>query len=116
MASLESESNVVGLGGPVSLDLGNGVSVLLSPVVVDEADLQEVSWADSLDPETFFESVRSFTSQLTDALRAAAPTKITAEFGVKAAVKAGKLTALLVDGKGEATISVTLEWDRTKVD
>jgi hypothetical protein len=34
------------------------------------------------------------------------------EFGVSLAVSAGKLTALLFDGKAEASLTVTLDWER----
>jgi hypothetical protein len=98
----------------VSLDLGEGAVVLVRPTVIDEADLQQVSWTDRVDAEVFFASIRRLATLLIDALSAAAPTRITAEFGIQAGVKAGKLTALLVEGQGEATITVTLEWDRAK--
>jgi len=43
-------------------------------------------------------------------LKAAKPTKVTAELKLAFSVEAGKLTALWVAGKGEAALTVTLEW------
>ncbi|HEV2377689.1 MAG TPA: CU044_2847 family protein [Streptosporangiaceae bacterium] len=43
-------------------------------------------------------------------LKAAKPTKATVELKFGFAVEAGKLTALWVGGKGEASLTVTLEW------
>lgn len=45
-------------------------------------------------------------------LEAIAPTKATVEFGVSFEGKAGKLVTLLFEGKGEASLTVTLEWER----
>jgi hypothetical protein len=39
------------------------------------------------------------------------PHRGSVEFGVKIAVKSGKLTTLLVEGSGEATLNVRLEWE-----
>jgi hypothetical protein len=51
---------------------------------------------------------------LSAALRAAAPTRASVELGFNISVEAGQLVALLVGkGSGEASIKVTLEWDRT---
>ncbi len=43
---------------------------------------------------------------------AAKPDKMTAELGLKLAVKSGKLTGMLVEGSGTASLKVTLEWQR----
>jgi hypothetical protein len=43
-------------------------------------------------------------------LKEAKPTKATVELRLGFAVEAGKLTALWVNGKGDASLTVTLEW------
>jgi hypothetical protein len=48
---------------------------------------------------------------LRDALARAAPDKVSIELGLELAVKSGKLTALLVEGSGTASLAVTLEWN-----
>ncbi len=45
-------------------------------------------------------------------LREARPAKATVELRLAFAVEAGKLTALWVGGKGEASLTVTLEWSQ----
>jgi hypothetical protein len=47
-----------------------------------------------------------------DKLKAARPSKTTVEFKVGFAVESGKLTALWVGGKGEASLTVTMEWSK----
>lgn len=42
----------------------------------------------------------------------ALPTRATVEFGVGFTVKAGKLAALVFDGKADASLIVTLEWEQ----
>jgi len=49
-------------------------------------------------------------SVVVDKFKAAKPRKATVELKLGFAVEAGKLTALLVGGKGEASLTVTLEW------
>ena len=47
---------------------------------------------------------------MVEKLKAAKPTRATVELKLGFAVEAGKLTALWVGGKGEASLTVTLEW------
>ncbi len=39
------------------------------------------------------------------------PARTTVEFGVSFSMEGGKLTALVFDGKAEASLTVTLEWE-----
>lgn len=111
MASVEPFSPAE-LRNVVSIDLGEDATILVDTTLVDDGGIEEVAWTDGFEPDQFFKSIRLFAESLASALKAAAPTKINAEFGLKAAIESGKLTAFLVDGKGEATISVGLEWER----
>ena len=45
-------------------------------------------------------------------LEGIAPTKATVEFGVSFEAKGGKLVALLFEGRGSASLTVSLEWER----
>jgi hypothetical protein len=47
------------------------------------------------------------------ALEHVKPERASVEFGLDLAVKAGKLTGLLVEGDATATLKVILEWERT---
>lgn len=49
-------------------------------------------------------------SQLTAAWEQVKPSKAEVEFGLTLTTKAGKLTGLLMDGEGEASLKITLTW------
>jgi len=56
------------------------------------------------------DTVAEIGSAVVERLKAARPTKSTVELKLGFAVEAGKLTALWVGGKGEASLTMTLEW------
>jgi hypothetical protein len=58
------------------------------------------------------DSVKDFAASLREKLAVAQPTKTTVELSVTFGVRAGKLTALFVDGKADGTMTLTMEWDR----
>ena len=66
--------------------------------------------------EVFFSgvmsTVKSLSSSLVKTLQKVNPDKASVEFGFALAAKEGKLTALLVQGSGEASIKITLEWTK----
>jgi hypothetical protein len=55
-------------------------------------------------------AVAETAALLAEKLRAAKPDKVTAELKFGFAVESGTLVALWVNGKGEASCTVTLEW------
>jgi Trypsin-co-occurring domain 1 len=61
-----------------------------------------------------FEEVTNTIEGIADSLNAALqkvkPKKASVEFGLEVAVESGKLTSLLVNGSGTATLKITLEW------
>ena len=63
-----------------------------------------------LDLGRALEAVAEIGSVVVDKLKAAKPDRATAELRLGFAVEAGKLTALWVGGRGEASLTVTLEW------
>jgi hypothetical protein len=67
-----------------------------------------------LDEVFSFEGVRSTVSaicrDLAKAWDAVQPAEATVEFGLNVAAKSGKLTGLLVEGGGEASLKITLTW------
>lgn len=65
-----------------------------------------------LDLSKALDAVGQVGSMAIEKVKAAAPTKATVELKFGFAVEAGKLTALWVGGKGEASLRVTLEWSR----
>jgi hypothetical protein len=70
-----------------------------------------------LDDVLSFEGVRDTVTAISDELRQAferaKPQEAVITFGLKLSVKSGKLTGLLVEGGGEASLAVTLTWKRS---
>jgi hypothetical protein len=95
----------------VTARLPSGVSVKVE-AVTDETSadgmtsvgLRHFELADAL------ESVGEIGALVVSKLGKAKPSKTTVELRLGFAVEAGKLTALWVGGKGEAALTVTLEW------
>lgn len=52
-------------------------------------------------------TLEGLSDAIKSALQTAAPDKTTVEFGVELAVSSGRLTSLLVEGKGSASLAVT---------
>ncbi len=63
-----------------------------------------------LDLGAALDRVGEIGSLVVDKLKAAKPRKTTVELHLGFAVEAGKLTALWVGGKGEGSLTVTMEW------
>lgn len=63
-----------------------------------------------LDLSAALDRVGEIGSLVVEKLKAAKPAKTTVELHLGFAVEAGKLTALWVGGKGEASLTVTMEW------
>ena len=57
-------------------------------------------------------AVDDFTAGLRRALKGVAPDKTTVEFSMSFAMKAGKITALFVDGEAQGAVTVTMEWGK----
>jgi len=95
----------------VTARLPSGVAVKVE-AAVDEASadgmtsvgLRHFEMADAL------ESVGEIGALVVSKLGKAKPSKTTVQLRLGFAVEAGKLTALWVGGKGEAALTVTLEW------
>ena len=78
--------------------------------VSDSGGLQTVGLDDVLSFDgvrAALEAVASELGQVWDRVR---PSEATVELGVNLTAKAGKLTALIVEGGGEASLKVTLKW------
>jgi hypothetical protein len=66
--------------------------------------LGELSLSPALD------AIGEIGSAVIEKIRAAKPSRATVELRFGFAVEAGKITALWVGGKGDASLTVTLEW------
>jgi hypothetical protein len=97
----------------VEVMLPNGVTALVQAVDEDGGgQAEKVGWTDAFD----FDQVSGMLAGIAEAIRSglskAAPAKTTVELGIELAVKNGHLTGLLVNGRADTSLKVTLEWTR----
>lgn len=59
-------------------------------------------------------TVRAIAGELHAALEAVCPDEASVEFGLDVSAKSGRLTGLLVEGEGKASLKVTLTWKRAE--
>lgn len=59
-------------------------------------------------------TVEAIATQLSTAWEKVKPSEATVEFGLKVIAKSGKLTGLLVEGGGEATLNIKLTWKNSE--
>jgi len=81
---------------------------------VDEGGATKTAFGERFD----FAEVGSVLEGLTEGIRGAldkvAPDRVIVEFAIELAVKAGKLTGLVVEGGAKGSLGVTLEWERAR--
>jgi hypothetical protein len=65
-----------------------------------------------LDLREALETIGEAAGLVYDRLEHLTPTKASVEFGVSFSVQGGKLTALLFDGKADASLTIALEWEQ----
>ena len=94
----------------VTARLPSGVPVRIEVAGFSSGDGMTSVGLRDLDLDNALDTVAEIGSVLVDKLKAVKPTKATVELKLGFAVEAGKLTALWVGGKGEASLTVTLEW------
>jgi len=86
-----------------------------APIKVEVAGLESGDGMTSvglrdLDLDSALDTISEIGSLVVGKLKAAKPAKATVELKLGFSVKAGKLIALWVGGKGNASLTVTLEW------
>lgn len=69
-----------------------------------------------LDLDKALDVVGEIGSVVVEKLKAAKPTRAAVELKLGFALETGKLTALWIGGKGEASLTVTLEWSERHVE
>jgi hypothetical protein len=70
---------------------------------------EEVGFS-SLDLNSFLTTVESFSNSIKSTLEKVSPHKVTVEFGFSVDIKAGKLTAVLVNGEVSANVKISMTW------
>jgi hypothetical protein len=94
----------------VTARLPSGEPVRVAVAASESGDeLTSVGLRD-LDLDKALETVAEIGSVVVGKLKAAKPSRATVELKVGFAVEAGKLTALWLNGQGDASLTVTLEW------
>lgn len=78
--------------------------------VADAGGPQPVGLDQVLSFEGVRETVTAVCKELAKAWDAVKPAEASVELALKLVTKAGKLTGMLVEGGGEATLKVTLTW------
>jgi hypothetical protein len=94
----------------VEVVLPNGATGLVMVRELDGGGADKVGWQNRFDFAGVSETLEGVADALQASMAKAHPTKVTVALGVELAVKAGKLTALIVEGDAKATLTVTLEW------
>jgi hypothetical protein len=82
----------------------------ISVVALDYGGAEDVSALGHLDFSEVTDAIRAVAYSVKAAIDAIAPERASVEFGVQVAVKSGRLTGLLVEGSGQASLKVTLGW------
>jgi hypothetical protein len=70
----------------------------------------KTGFKDKFDFDEVAGTLEGLSDSLKTALSKATPDKVTVELGIELALKAGKLTSLIVEGEGKGALTVTLEW------
>ncbi|HET9970990.1 MAG TPA: CU044_2847 family protein [Streptosporangiaceae bacterium] len=94
----------------VKVELPNGVTALVRAVDAGGGGAAKAARTGKPDLSAVMGTLEGMSLAVKSALAKAAPDKVAVEFGLELAVKAGALTAMLVDGEGSASLRVTLEW------
>lgn len=94
----------------VTAKLPSGAPVMVEVAGTESDDGMTSVGLRDLDLGKALDAVAEIGSAVVDKLKAVKPNKATVELRLGFAVEAGKLTALWVGGKGDASLTVTLEW------
>lgn len=78
--------------------------------LVDGGGPQTVALKDVLSFDGVRDTVEAVAAQLGEVWQKVQPAEASVEFGLALTAKAGKLTGLLVDSEGEASLKVILTW------
>ena len=98
----------------VEVVLPNQAVALVRAADLDEGGqvAEKVGWKDSFDLADVSGTLEGVAQAVRSGLEKVAPSKTTVELGIQLAIKNGKLTGLIVEGKADASLTVTLEWGK----
>ncbi len=94
----------------VEVELPNGARALVRATEVEAGGAEKVGWPDRFSFTEVAATLEGVAQSVRDALQQVTPDKVTVQLGIELALKAGKLTGLIVEGEGTGSLTVTLEW------
>ncbi len=96
----------------VEVELPGGATALVRATEIDDEveGAEKVGWGDRFDFDDVAATLTGVTKALRGAIDKVAPSKVTVELGIELVLKSGKLTGLIVEGQGTASLNITLEW------
>jgi hypothetical protein len=100
-----------GDGEVVNVELPNGVHVGIE--VAEPRGASDVGVLDHLDFGQVQGIIEGLAQVVAQSLRRARPQKATAELGLSLKVESGRLTGVLVKAGGDASIKISLTWERS---
>jgi hypothetical protein len=101
-------------GKVVSIELPNGAELLAEVTELEPAGATKVADFSGFDFSGVGATLEGLAEAVNSSLEKVKPGRVGVELALKLGVKSGKLTGLLVEGQGEASIAVTLEWDNAR--
>lgn len=96
----------------VEVQLPNGAVALVQARQVDGGGATKTALG-RLDFAGVVATLEGVTEAIRGAVAKAAPSRVSVELGLELAVRSGVLVGLIVDGETAASLTVTLEWERT---
>ncbi len=97
-------------GSIISARVGENGPVVMVALAEETSPEHDVAIGRLLSFDGLTRSIGAVAESMTRALRTAKPSEAEVEFGIDVGVEAGELTALIVNGKGTATLRVKLTW------
>ena len=95
----------------IPVTLSDGKTIQVAATAISSSTEQDVSFGiESMDIQPFFDSIKAFAAKLPATFSAISPNEVEVEFAAAIAYEAGKLTALIVNGKTDASFKITLKW------
>ena len=98
----------------VEVELPNGATTLVRAVEVEGIGATKTDLRDKFKFDEVAETLEGITDAIKTSLATVTPDRVSVELGIELALKAGKLTALIVEGGGKGALTVTLEWERDR--
>ena len=98
----------------VEVVLPNQARALVQVADLDEGGqvAEKVGWKDTFDLAGVSGTLEGIAQAIRSGLEKVTPSRTTVELGIQLAIKNGMLTGLIVEGKADASLTVTLEWGK----